>query len=192
MGAGGGAAAQQRLHRRAGGGSMSARTSQDWSMPGSLLDRAIRTLYRIAYRGHLAVNFVLRPETRGVYVAVWLDDRVLLIRNSYKSIYTLPCGGIGEYESPVDAARRELLEEVGLDLPVDAFKLVYETTNTTEYKQDRIHLFEVRLSDFPALTLDGLEVIWAGFRTPTSALFMRLFPSVREYLLLRMDAEGVE
>ncbi len=171
---------------------MSARTSQDWSMPGSLLDRAIRTLYRIAYRGHLAVNFVLRPETRGVYVAVWLDDRVLLIRNSYKSIYTLPCGGIGEYESPVDAARRELLEEVGLDLPVDAFKPVYETTNTTEYKKDHIHLFEVRLSDFPALTLDGLEVIWAGFRTPASALFMRLFPSVREYLLLRMDAEGVE
>jgi 8-oxo-dGTP diphosphatase len=149
----------------------------------SLSDQVVRTCYKLAYWGHLAASFFLRPKTRGAYVAVWRDDRILLIRNSYKSTYSLPCGGIGRREEPMDAARRELLEEVGLDLPVHAFRLVYETVNRTEFKQDHIFLYEVRVETSPSLSVDGREVVWAGFRGFADALEMPLFPPVRDYLL---------
>jgi len=146
-------------------------------------DHAFRALYKVAYRGHLVACFFLRPKTQGAYVAVWHDDKILLIRNSYKSAYTLPCGGIERKESPVDAAKRELLEEVGLDLPINAFRRVYETVNRTEFKLDHIFLYEVRLVTLPSPKPDGREVVWAEFRRVSDALDMPLFPPVRDYLL---------
>lgn len=169
---------------------MSRNTLGDVSVPGRFSDRVIRNLYRIAYRGHMVINFVLRPRTRGAYVAVWCDGKVLLIRNSYKSIYTLPCGGIGADEDPLDAARRELSEEVGLELPPGAFRQTFETVNGTEFKRDHIMLFEVRPGTPPALVLDGREVVWAGYRSPADALDLALFPPVRDYLLQRMGQVG--
>ncbi len=162
------------------------------SLPGvgSLPDQFVRAFYKIAYRGHLAVSFFLRPKTRGAYVAVWQGDQILLIRNSYKSTYTLPCGGIGWGEAPVDAARRELLEEVGLDLPVHAFRQVYETVNRTEFKQDHIFLYEIRPETPPSLSVDGREVVWAGFRGLADALDMPLFLPVRDYLLQCASQSG--
>ncbi len=150
---------------------------------GTLLDKAFRVLYRIAYRGHLLVNYFLRPKTRGAYVAVWHDDKILLIRNSYKSVHTLPCGGVKRGEAIVSAARRELLEEVGLDLPVDAFRQVFQRVNYTEFKMDHIFLFEVQLEFPQEIKPDGREVVWAGFRGRNDALDMTLFPPVRDYLL---------
>ncbi|MCP4077412.1 MAG: NUDIX domain-containing protein [Gammaproteobacteria bacterium] len=170
--------------------------TQTWSVEDfplesdTLLDKAFRILYRIAYQGHLAVNFFLRPKTRGAYIAVWLDGKILLIRNSYKSVFTLPCGGIGRGESVVDAARRELLEEVGLDLPVAAFRQVFQKINHTEYKQDHISLFEVQLEVLPRLRPDGREVVWIGFRGSMEALDMPLFPPVRDYLNQQQPVVG--
>ncbi len=158
----------------------------------SLIDKSYRVLYRVAYQCHLMVNFVLRPKTLGAYVAVWQDNKVLLIRNSYKSVYTLPCGGVERKETVVNAARRELLEEVELDLPVAAFKKVFDVVNYTEFKKDQISLFEVHLDEVPKLTADGREVIWLGFRSLSDALELPLFPAVRDYLLQqkRATADG--
>ncbi len=169
---------------------MSRSDMGDVSGPDRFSDRVIRNLYRIAYRGHMVVNFVLRPRTQGAYVAVWRDGKLLLIRNSYKTTYTLPCGGIGAGEEALDAARRELREEVGLELPAAAFQRAFETVNGTEFKRDHIVLFEVRPETPPVLVPDGREVVWAGYRTPADALELPLFPPVREYLLQRMGQVG--
>ena len=104
----------------------------------TMLDKFIRVTYRVAYLGHLLVNYFFRLKTRGAYAALWLDGRILLIRNSYKSVYTLPCGGIDRGETTVEAARRELLEEVALDVPIDKFQPVCQLVNHTEFKQDHI------------------------------------------------------
>ena len=46
------------------------------------------------------------------------DGRVLLVKPSYRTVWTLP-GGVSERgESPIDCMRRELLEETGLQCEV--------------------------------------------------------------------------
>ncbi|MFT5224911.1 MAG: 8-oxo-dGTP diphosphatase [Polaribacter sp.] len=156
----------------------------------TLLDKLFQVIYRVAYRCHLVANFFLRPKTRGSYVALWLDGRILLIRNSYKLVYTLPCGGVGRGETPLEAARRELLEEVGLDIAIEEFRQVWQQINLTEFKQDHITLFEVHLNAQPRLKPDGREVVWLGFRSLKGALAMPIFPPVREYLLQHRPAVG--
>ena len=156
----------------------------------TVLDKIIRVTYRVAYLGHLAVNFLCRPKTRGAYAALWLDGKILLIRNSYKSVYTLPCGGIDRGETPVEAARRELQEEVGLDVPIDKFQPACQLINHTEFKQDHIFLFEVQLQTPPRLKADGREVVWLGFQDLKSALGMPVFPPVRAYLLQQQPIVG--
>lgn len=155
----------------------------DQTVPGSALDHLIRAAYWIAYRAEMALNVLRRPRTQGAYVALWRNGAVLLIRNSYKTPYTLPCGKVKANEQPLDAARRELREEVGLALPPEALRKTFETLNRSEFKEDRIHVFEARLDTQPKLLLDGREVTWAGFRSPSAALAMPLFAPVREYLL---------
>lgn len=157
---------------------------------GTLLDKIIRITYRVAYLGHLAVNFFYRPKTRGAYVALWLEGKILLIRNSYKSVYTLPCGGIERGETPVEAAHRELLEEVGLDVPIKNFQPVCQLVNHTEFKHDHIFMFEIQLKTPPRLKVDGREVVWLGFRDLKSALTMPVFPPVQDYLLQQQSVDG--
>jgi exopolysaccharide biosynthesis WecB/TagA/CpsF family protein/anti-anti-sigma factor len=162
---------------------------QDYRAPGSALDRLIQILYFVAYRAEMAVNFFIRPRIDGAYVAVWQGDRVLLILNSYKSCYTLPCGKIKTGEDPLEAARRELQEEVGLNLESSALRKSFETVNRTEFKDDHIHLYEAHLDQPAEIHLDGREVIWAGFRKPAEAITLPLFPPVMTYLLQKNGNE---
>jgi 8-oxo-dGTP diphosphatase len=46
------------------------------------------------------------------------DGRILLVKPSYRDGWSVPGGLVGRRETPRDAARRELREEVGLDLEV--------------------------------------------------------------------------
>lgn len=46
------------------------------------------------------------------------DGRILLVKPSYRNGWSVPGGLVGRRESPRDAARRELREEVGLDVAV--------------------------------------------------------------------------
>jgi 8-oxo-dGTP diphosphatase len=46
------------------------------------------------------------------------DGRVLLVKPSYRSVWTLPGGVSNRGESPIDCMRRELREETGLECEV--------------------------------------------------------------------------
>jgi ADP-ribose pyrophosphatase YjhB (NUDIX family) len=46
------------------------------------------------------------------------DGRVLLVKPSYRTVWTLPGGVSARGESPIDCMRRELLEEAGVECEV--------------------------------------------------------------------------
>lgn len=83
---------------------------------------------------------IFKPKTFGVKVIVEHDNQILLIRNSYGwKKWTFLGGGIDKGEGSLEAAKREMLEETGLDL----FDLKYigEIVSTEEGKIDYISIF---------------------------------------------------
>jgi len=83
---------------------------------------------------------ILKPKTFGVKVIVEYDNQILMIRNSYgwKS-WTFPGGRIEKGEKPVEAARREVLEETGLNL--SDLTYVGQIVSTQEGNIDHIDIF---------------------------------------------------
>ncbi|MFA5131851.1 MAG: NUDIX hydrolase [Candidatus Paceibacterota bacterium] len=99
--------------------------------------------------------FITRPKTKGVKVMILCGNEILLIKNTYGYNYILPGGGIHKGELPEDAARREVSEEVGIQLTnITALPpfIAYQ-----EYKEDTVHSFhgEVASKDF---ILDKVEI----------------------------------
>jgi ADP-ribose pyrophosphatase YjhB (NUDIX family) len=148
----------------------------------ALGDAVYRLGLRVAWRALRVYWRVFQPVTRGVFVAVWVDGRVLVIRNSYKPYDSLPAGYLRRNEALAVAARRELGEEVGIDAPVEALRFVRTLVDRSEGKVDEVHFFELELRVEPEVRVDRREVIWGGFETPEQALARRLSPPVRLYL----------
>ncbi|MGH7224061.1 MAG: NUDIX domain-containing protein, partial [Gemmataceae bacterium] len=67
----------------------------------------------IAYRLLRVWWLIRRPRHDGSVIAVWFDDRVLMVRHSYRHRLGWPGGGIKAGERAVEAAARELNEELG-------------------------------------------------------------------------------
>ena len=148
----------------------------------SPVDRLWRVALWIAYRLLSAGWYVFRPHRRGVFIAVWHEGELLVIRNSYRQWYALPAGGLRRGETPAHAALRELQEEVGITACAEAMRFAAEIPTTFEFKRDRCSFFEVEFDNRPDVHIDGREVVWAGFLTPSAALKTRLAPPVRTYL----------
>ena len=65
------------------------------SMRSSATDRLWRLGLWVAYRVVSVGWYVFRPQTRGVFIAVWHNRELLLIRNSYRQWYALPAAECG-------------------------------------------------------------------------------------------------
>ena len=154
-----------------------------------MLDFLARFALRTGYRALRIWWRIRRPVLTGSYVAVWHDDRLLVIRNSYKSGETLPCGGLKRGETHRRAARRELREEVGIDVGEDQLIFAGEIEVEGPLATDRANFFELDVAAEPAIQIDHREVVWAGF-VPSEALAQRpLIRSVRAYLERRAASE---
>lgn len=76
-----------------------------------------RSAYRVAWWVLTAYRFVTRPTVRGVRCAILRGGDVLLVRHTYGDRgWALPGGLLRRREEPEEAARREMREEVGIDI----------------------------------------------------------------------------
>lgn len=100
--------------------------------------------------------FLFRPNTRGVKCAIDFEGKILFVRLNYAhGGWTLPGGGVKNNESFEEAAKRETMEEVGVNLKnvekIGEYKVV------VEYKNDHVVCFysKVLVQDFK---VDGFEI----------------------------------
>jgi len=130
----------------------------------------------------LILWFFTRPTVHGVYVAVWHSDKLLVIKNSYKKRFTVPCGRIKRGENKAAAAVRELHEEVSITLDSDQLTFVGEYTGKFTYATDIGAFFEITLAELPQIQIDNREVVWSRFLPLDQVTSLNLNPTVTAWL----------
>lgn len=97
-------------------------------------------LYKIAYKILKIYWFIFRPKTQGVKCLIIKNNGdILLIKNSYgNKSWNLPGGGIKKNETFVEAVKREVKEELRIDITP---YYIGKFTQDLEYKKDTVHCF---------------------------------------------------
>ena len=147
-----------------------------------IFNKVARIFYRLAYRAILILWFFTRPTVYGVYVAVWHSDKLLVIKNSYKKRFTVPCGRIKRGEDKAAAAVRELHEEVRITLDSDQLAFVGEYTGKFTHATDIGSFFEITLAELPQIQIDNREVVWSQFMPLDQVTSLNLNPTVTAWL----------
>lgn len=146
----------------------------------SLLDFVFRTVFRVGFPIARIWWRLTCPAHEGTQVAVYVGPALLLVRASYRAEWQLPGGSIRRGETPEAAARRELAEEIGLTtsslLPAGSVCGIWDG------RRDRVHFFELRLTNLPRLHLDSREVIAARLVRPAELYKLVLTEPVAAYL----------
>jgi len=117
-----------------------------------------------------------------VLVALWCDGKLLLIQNTYKPYLNVPGGGVKAGESLVEAAARELAEEVGIRVPGDTLKFVAHFQRERDHIDDGGYVFECVLEVEPPVRVDRREVKCGAFLSVGAARQYPLAPVLERYL----------
>lgn len=99
----------------------------------------MKILTIIAYKIATIYWRIFRPQTFGVKLLLINDGKVLLAEHSYTKGFHLPGGGVKSGEMFDEALKREILEELGLDMNNLQLFGVYQ--NTKQGKLDTIIAF---------------------------------------------------
>lgn len=134
-----------------------------------MLDLFYQIAFRIAYRLLRITWTIWHPHTTGAFVALWHKGELLLVRHSYKPGICLPGGGVQKGESYIEAAKRELREETGIDIEAAQLEEPLVVHLTDEGKDDHVCCFEVNYAgSMPDIAIDNREIVWAAFIDPTT------------------------
>lgn len=103
----------------------------------------IRFLLPIVQRLRRFYWWLVRPVTRGVRaIVVNQNGEIFLVTHTYQEGWFLPGGKNGKRESDENALRRELYDELGIQITSTPRRLG-EYKNTYEYKKDTVVVFVV-------------------------------------------------
>ena len=106
----------------------------------SVADAALRVILTGAHQILRAGWFVRRPRTFGAHaLALTPEHRLVLVKLRYAPGWRLPGGGRGRGEDPVDAALRELREEIGM-IAHGAVEKAAELEQRPNYRRDLVSL----------------------------------------------------
>jgi 8-oxo-dGTP pyrophosphatase MutT (NUDIX family) len=97
----------------------------------------------------------------------------------------MPGGGINKYETPEQAAIREVREELGFDVGQLDYK-IGTYTNNKEGKNDIVHCFVVELSQKPDIkkkfNLEVSDIAWYSFGNVPDSTSLATVKRIREHL----------
>jgi 8-oxo-dGTP pyrophosphatase MutT (NUDIX family) len=121
-----------------------------------LSTRLRRLAYRCAYLLLCAYRFVVRPELSGVKCVLTDGEHLLLVRHTYgPREWDLPGGGIKRREAPPTAARREMREELGVQ--IEGLQDIGQVVASLHHSRATLHCFRAELRA-PAITMDSGEL----------------------------------
>jgi 8-oxo-dGTP diphosphatase len=141
-----------------------------------------RAVYRLGYPCAQVVWQLTRRRGCGATIAVWHDGRLLCVRESYRPRLGLPGGGMNAGETPIEAARRELFEEVGLAVDAALFRERGALGYVVGQRPIEDTLFEVELEELIEPRVDRREIVWAGYLTPAEIRQAGMQRGLRLYL----------
>lgn len=105
--------------------------------------------------------FVRPTHGQAIKVVMLYEGEILLTRPNYAHrLWTVPGGAVEKGETYEEAARREITEEVGVDL--GALEVLGEYEATVDYKPHTVRVFVSRVVD-PSVTIDRIEVAEAAW-----------------------------
>ena len=142
-------------------------------------------LYWLAARLYETWQLLSRPHNHGALVAIWHQQRLLLVQTSYRHGLGLPGGGLERRETARQAAVRELAEELGLTVSPQELLDPWQITETSARGKNTVTIFVLRPAREPAIQLDGLELVAGHWLTTEVALSRPLVSHVRAYLMER-------
>ena len=118
-----------------------------------------RTIFKIAYPFALVYWYVVRPQTERAKVVLVCGDQVLLVKQTFHlKQWTLPGGGINKNEPPIEAAKRELIEELSLaDVELNFLGLA---DTRVDHRRDLMYVFggKLTIDQVAAVKVDGVEI----------------------------------
>ena len=117
--------------------------------------------------------FVRRPDTRGVKCIVRDGRHALFVRHTYgrRSDWELPGGSLGRREAPEAAVRREVREELGVELR--DLREVVRVEVSGQHKRTLLHCFEGSVAGGAPVRLAAAEIAearWAPLDAPPRPL----------------------
>jgi 8-oxo-dGTP diphosphatase len=142
----------------------------------AMMDRFWRVAYRVGFRAARLWWRLRRPDHDGAVVAVWLGGRILAVQQSYRTNPSWPGGGIRRGEQPREAARRELREELGLEVGPEDLVFAREMVVDWDFRRDHVRVFELCLRAEPVLRIDNREIVAARFVEPQALLAEAVLP----------------
>ena len=151
-------------------------------MPPTIVDRAYQLAFRLAFPLMCLAWRLTKPAHTGTQIAIWVDGRVMCVWQSYRDVWVFPGGGVKRGEAPLDAARRELLEELNLRAGPDQPVFVYKEFGIWDYRRDTVWFYEMHPERAPDIRVDNREILSAEFIDPTVLAGLPLAGPVAAYL----------
>lgn len=149
------------------------------------MKKLFRALINVAHPFRVLYWFIFRPHTRGVKCLIEHNGNFLLVRPSYgHKQWTLVSGGVKRNESLEHACRREVREEVGIEL--GDIRGIGEFKDASEYKKDTVFIFYAP-ADSRDVKIDEIEIIEYGW-FPSDELPAGHRPSVDKALDMLSDS----
>ncbi len=136
----------------------------------NVLKRIIRYCRPLYWPFIKAYFLYISPETQGVRIILTCKDEILFIKNSYGLKYNFPGGNIGKDGDPEKGIRREVKEELGIDLGEVTYLDRIVPDIKYEYRKNTISIFtsELENKNISINNLEVEEVIWSHKENPPS------------------------